>query len=94
MRLVLPCLVLFAIAGCASQEPLVGAGTAPVIVAAASDDLTPKSQLHCHKESPAGSNMIRTVCEADQTEAERQALQNKMLDNGAQNRVNFKGIGN
>jgi hypothetical protein len=37
--------------------------------------------------------MIHSVCEAEPTEADRQALQNKMLDNGSQNVVNHQGIG-
>jgi len=84
---------LVALAGCASQDGVVGGGTAPVVVASKSDDLNTQTKLHCHKESPAGSNMIRTVCEADPTAADRNNLQNKLLDVGSQNRAQHSGIG-
>jgi hypothetical protein len=81
MRIVSICAALLVLGGCASQEPLVGGGTAPIVVANSTTDLKPQTKLVCHKESPAGSNMIHTVCEAEQTEAERQATINKISNN-------------
>jgi len=81
MRIVSICAALLVLGGCASQEPLVGGGTAPVVVANSTTDIKPETKLVCHKESPAGSNMIHTVCEPEQTQAERDALQNKLMNN-------------
>lgn len=81
MRFVSICAALLVLAGCASQAELVPGGTAPVVVANTTTDITPKSKLVCHKESPAGSNMIHTVCETEQTQAERDALQQKIMNN-------------
>ena len=85
MRIVSIVAALLVLGGCASQDGLVPGGTAPVVVANTNSDITPQTKLHCHKETAAGTNMIHTVCEAEQTDAERQALQNKMLDNAQQN---------
>jgi len=81
MRIVSICAALLVLGGCASQPALVGGGTAPIVVANTTTDIKPETKLVCHKESPAGSNMIHTVCETEQTEAERQALQNKIMNN-------------
>jgi hypothetical protein len=81
MRIVSICAALLVLGGCASQESLVAGGTAPVVVANANTEITPKTKLVCHKESPAGSNMIHTVCETEQSEADRQALQNRLQNN-------------
>jgi uncharacterized protein with LGFP repeats len=93
MRVAFIVIGLIALAGCASQDGVVAGGTAPVVVASRSEDLNPQTKLHCHKESPAGSNMIRTVCEADPTASDRNVLQNKLLDVGSQNRAEHRGIG-
>ena len=85
-------LFVFALGGCASQDGLVGGGTAPVVVANTTTDLNAQSKLHCHKEASAGSNMIHTVCETEQTEAERQALQNQ-INNNMGNVAAHQGIG-
>lgn len=82
MRFVSICAALLALAGCAQTE-LVPGGTAPIVVANTSTEVKPETKLVCHKESPAGSNMIHTVCAAEQTEAERAAYQNKIKDNMA-----------
>jgi hypothetical protein len=73
------------LAGCVSQAPVVVGATAPVVVANANTELNPASKLVCHKESPIGSSMIRTVCEAEQSEADRRAIQDQarnLLPNG------------
>jgi starvation-inducible outer membrane lipoprotein len=81
MRIVSICAALLVLGGCASQPALVAGGTAPVVVANSTTDIKPETKLVCHKESPAGSNMIHTVCETEQTQAERDALQNRMMNN-------------
>jgi starvation-inducible outer membrane lipoprotein len=80
MRIVSICAALLVLGGCA-QQPLVAGGTAPVVVANSTTEIKPETKLVCHKESPAGSNMIHTVCEAQQTEAERQATINQISNN-------------
>ena len=81
------------LAGCAAQNDGLVSAQAPTVVASANTELTPQTKLVCHKESPAGSNMIRTVCETEQSEADRQALQSKLLNNGSQNAASHQGIG-
>ena len=85
-------LLVSAFGGCASQDALVAGGTAPIVVANTTTDLNGQSKLHCHKESAAGSNMIHTVCETEQTEAERQAMQNQ-INNNMGNAAAHQGIG-
>ena len=85
-------LLMFALGGCASQDGLVAGRTAPVVVANTTTDINGQSKLHCHKESSAGSNMIHNVCETEQTEAERQALQNQ-ISNNMGNVAAHQGIG-
>jgi len=80
MRIVSICAALLVLGGCA-EPALVEGGTAPVVVANATTDVKPETKLVCHKESPAGSNMIRTVCETEQTQAQRDSLQNKIMNN-------------
>jgi starvation-inducible outer membrane lipoprotein len=80
MRILFPALAALALAGCAEQPALVSA-TAPTVVVNREADLTAKTELVCHKETPMGSQMIHTVCEAPQTDAERQANQRAMRDN-------------
>ena len=81
------------LAGCAAQNDGLVSAQAPTVVASTNTQLTPQTKVVCHKETSMGSNMIHSVCEAEPTEADRQALQNKMLDNGSQNVVNHQGIG-
>jgi hypothetical protein len=78
MRFSLIAFAAFALSGCASQEPVITGVTAPTVLASNSTTLTPESKLVCHKESPIGSNMIHTVCETEQSAAERNALQEQM----------------
>lgn len=84
---------LLVLAGCASQNDGLVSAQAPTVVASSNTDLTPQTKVVCHKETTMGSNMIHSVCETEQTEADRQALQNKLLNNGSQNTVNHQGIG-
>ena len=81
MRIVSVVAALLALGGCASHDGLVAGGTAPVVVANTNTDIKPETKLRCHKESPAGSNMIRTVCEPEQSEADRQRMQNQINAN-------------
>ena len=85
-------MALLVLGGCASQDGLVAGGTAPVVVANRNTDLTPETKLHCHKETAAGSNMIHNVCETEQSEADRQALQNQIMNNQG-NVAAHQGIG-
>ena len=80
MRIVSICAALLVLGGCA-EPALVGGGTAPVVVANSTTDIKPETKLVCHKESPAGSNMIRTVCETEQSQADRDALQHTLMNN-------------
>lgn len=80
------------LAGCASSDGLVST-SAPTVVASSNTALTPQTKVVCHKESSMGSNMIHSVCETEQSEADRQALQNQLLNNSSQNAVNHQGIG-
>ncbi len=73
-----PALAGLSLAGCANQEPGPIAATAPLVVASESTTLTPQSELVCHKESPLGSSMIRTVCETEQSEADRLATPDRI----------------
>ena len=92
MRIVFICAALLVVGGCASNS-LVPGGTAPVVVASSNTEVTPKSKLVCHKESPAGSNMIHTVCETEQSQADREAMQNKLLNVGQHNAAVYPAIG-
>jgi len=83
---------LLVLAGCASSDGLVPA-QAPTVVASTNTELTPQSKVVCHKETSMGSNMIHSVCETEQSEADRQALQNKLLNNGSMNAAGHQGIG-
>ena len=92
MRIVCLSAALLVLGGCASQDGLVGGGTAPVVVADPSTEITLQSKLHCHKEAAAGSNMIHNVCETEKTEAERQAMQNQ-INNNMGNVAAHQGVG-
>ncbi len=92
MRIVFMSVVaLLVLGGCAAQDGLVGGGTAPVVVANTNTDVKADTKLHCHKEAAAGSNMIHTVCETEQSEADRQALQNQIMNNQGNNGVHAVG---
>ncbi|MFL6697139.1 MAG: hypothetical protein ACJ8GJ_08245 [Vitreoscilla sp.] len=93
MRILSICAALLVLGGCASQDGLIGTATAPVVVASSNTQLTPQSKLVCHKEASIGSQMIHTVCETEQTDADRQAMQNKLLDNAQQNAASFHAAG-
>jgi hypothetical protein len=67
-----------ALAGCASQEPVITAATAPTLVAGESTTLTPQSKIVCHKEAQLGTVVMRTVCETEQSAADRIALQERL----------------
>jgi hypothetical protein len=84
---------LLALAGCATQEPVVSALTAPVIVANANTDLSPKTKMVCHKESSIGSNMIHSVCEAEQSDADRLASQDRLRNTMLNNNVAHPAVG-
>ena len=92
MRVVSIAAALLVLAGCASQDGLVGGGTAPVVVAGSTTEITPQSTLHCHKETAPGSNMIHNVCETEKSEADRQALQNQ-ISNNMGNVAAHQGVG-
>jgi anti-sigma-K factor RskA len=81
------------LAGCASQNDGLVSTTAPTVVASSNTELTAQTKLVCHKETSTGSTMIHSVCETEQSEADRQALQNKLLNNGSQNAAGHQGIG-
>ena len=85
-------LILLGLAGCATNDGLVPA-QAPTVVASTNTELTPQSKVVCHKETSMGSNMIHSVCETEQSEADRQALQSKLLNNGAMNGANQHAAG-
>jgi len=93
MRIISISLAALAVCGCASQnDGLVGA-TAPTVVATSGTEVTPQSKLVCHRETSIGSSMIHPVCETEQTAAERQALQDKLNNNGSINAAQHQGIG-
>jgi uncharacterized protein YcfL len=81
MRTFFTALGVLCLAGCASQQPALVSSTGPTVVVNRDTELTTKTQLVCHKESSIGSQMIHTVCEAPQTEAEREATQRALRDN-------------
>ncbi|MCK9686469.1 hypothetical protein [Scleromatobacter humisilvae] len=94
MRIVCLSVALLVLGGCAAQDGAVSGAKAPVtVVADSTTNLTPQTKLHCHKETPPGSNVIQNVCETEKTEAERQALQTKLLDIGSQNGANHHAVG-
>jgi len=85
---------LLVLAGCASQNDGLVSSQAPTVVASSNTQLTPQTKVVCHKETSMGSNMIHSVCETEQSEADRQALQSKLLNNGAMNGANQHAAGN
>jgi len=93
MRVFFIASTVFALAGCAAQEPVVNAPTAPVVIANGNTDLTPQSKLVCHKESAIGSSMIHTVCESEQSEADRLATQDRLRNQLPNNGVTHPAVG-
>jgi hypothetical protein len=85
--------VVLSLSACASQESSLSSPTAPVIVATNASDLTVKTKLVCHKESSLGSQMLHTVCEAPQTEAERNATQQMLRGMAPPNAVTARAPG-
>jgi hypothetical protein len=84
---------LLTLAGCAMQEPVVNASTAPVIVANANTELSAKTTVVCHKDRSIGSNMIHSVCEAAQSDADRLASQDRLRDTMLNNNVAHPAVG-
>ncbi len=86
-------LAVLAMAGCATQESgLVGA-TAPTVVASSTTVLTPESKLVCHRETSTGSNMIHTVCESEQSAADRNGVQEQLRNMAPPNAVAHPAVG-
>jgi hypothetical protein len=93
MRVFFIASTVLALAGCAAQEPVVNASTAPVVVANGNTDVTPKSKLYCHKESAIGSSMNHTVCETEQSEADRLATQDRLRNTLPNNSIAHPAAG-
>lgn len=70
--------VLVALAGCATQEPVATSPTAPVVLSSDRTWLASDTKVTCHKEAQTGSSMIHTVCETEQTAADRIATQERL----------------
>lgn len=92
-RLFVAVAVLF-LSACASQEPALVSSSAPLIVANDTTQLTPDTKLVCRKESSLGSQMIHTVCEAPQSDADRNATQRALRSMSPPNSVPRSAIGN
>jgi len=93
MRMISISVAALVLCGCASQgEGLTGA-TAPTVVATSNTVVTPQSKLVCHRETSTGSSMIHSVCETEQSVAERQALQDKLTISGSLNGVQHPAAG-
>ncbi|MEP6506108.1 MAG: hypothetical protein ABJD97_22420, partial [Betaproteobacteria bacterium] len=73
--LFLACAVV-ALSGCAA--PVITSPTAPTLIASQATTVTPETKLVCHKEAQTGSSMIHTVCETEQSAADRIAMQEQM----------------
>ncbi|MEP6506107.1 MAG: hypothetical protein ABJD97_22415 [Betaproteobacteria bacterium] len=94
MRVIFLASCLLAIAGCASAPPVVNAVTAPVVVASENGSLAADSKLVCHKEAQTGSSMIHTVCETEQSAADRIATQERMRNMAPNNSIAHPAPGN
>ena len=81
MRSVSIAAALLVLAGCAAENGNVGARTPITVVADSNAEVVGKTKLHCHKETPPGSNVIQNVCETDRSEADRQAMQFQIMNN-------------
>jgi hypothetical protein len=93
MRFISISMAALALCGCASQSDGLVSATAPTVVATSNTQVTPQYKLVCHRETSIGSSMIHSVCETEQTAAERQALQDKLLDNASTNAAAHQGVG-
>jgi len=78
MRLLASAFAFMVLSGCAAQEPVITAATAPTLVNGESTTLTPQSRLVCHKEAQLGTVVMRTVCETEQSAADRIAMQERL----------------
>jgi len=75
-------LLALVLGGCAAEEGAASGSKAPVTVVATSNtEITTQTKLHCHKETPPGSNVIQNVCEAEQSQADRDATQRQLMNN-------------
>lgn len=86
--------VVLCLSACASQESGLTSATAPVVIASNGTQLNAKTELVCHKEASLGSQMLHTVCEAPQTDADRNATQQQLRNMAPPNSVSHPGIGN
>ena len=93
MRMISIFAAALALCGCASHNDGLVSATAPTVVANANTEVTPQSKLVCHKETSIGSSMIHSVCETEQTAAERQALQDKLVNNASVNAAQHQAVG-
>jgi hypothetical protein len=93
MRILLAAGVALSLTACASQEPTLQASTAPLIVASNPGALTADTKLACHKEASLGSHMLHTVCEAPQSEADRNAMQQGLRNIAPPNAVTARAPG-
>ena len=93
MRVFFIAAAVLALAGCANQEPVLTASTAPSVVASENATLTPQTKMVCHKESAIGSSMIHTVCETEQSAADRIALQERMRNIAPNNSIAHPAAG-
>jgi starvation-inducible outer membrane lipoprotein len=93
MRILLTAAIALSLSACASQDPTLTSPSAPVIVAAATADINSQTKLVCHKEASIGSQMLHTVCEVPQTEAERNATQQTLRNMAPPNSVSVKAPG-
>jgi starvation-inducible outer membrane lipoprotein len=85
--------VVLTLSACASQDPGLTSATAPVVIASNGTQLTAKTELVCHKEASLGSQMLHTVCEAPQTDADRNTTQQQLRNMAPPNSVTHPGIG-
>ncbi len=86
--------VVLSLSACASQDPGPTGATAPVVIASNGTQLTAKTELVCHKEASLGSQMLHTVCEAPQTDADRNTTQQQLRNMAPPNSTTHPGIGN
>ncbi len=93
MRRLFVAAVVLSLSACASQDPGLVSSSAPVIVATNTTELTADTKLVCHKEASLGSQVIHTVCEAPQSDAERNATQQALRRMSPPNSVSHTGNG-
>jgi hypothetical protein len=94
MRVIyLASVVLAALAGCAAQDPVISSPTAPVVLASDHTWVASDTKLTCHKEAQTGSSMIHTVCETEQTAADRIATQERLRNMPPNNSIAHPAAG-